>query len=127
VGDTVSRLSRLRQSIPKWAFEGKLVDQDPTDEPASVLLERIKAERAAAAPTSNSLRPRGNRWRDLANPQMEGVRLEQHYRDTLAHLGKQGGMLGLSFEKAQNKIQDPANTSSTARRRNTCASKHCVA
>jgi type I restriction enzyme, S subunit len=38
--------SRLRQSILKWAFEGKLVDQDPNDEPASVLLERIKAEQA---------------------------------------------------------------------------------
>jgi len=37
--------SRLRQSILKWAFEGKLADQDPSDEPASVLLERIKAER----------------------------------------------------------------------------------
>ena len=40
-----SRCARLRQSILKWAFEGRLVDQDPTDEPASVLLERIKAER----------------------------------------------------------------------------------
>jgi len=44
------RSSRLRQSILKWAFEGKLVDQDPNDEPAEKLLERIRTERAAAAP-----------------------------------------------------------------------------
>jgi type I restriction enzyme S subunit len=42
-----ARLARLRQSILKWAFEGRLVDQDPTDEPASILLERIRAEREA--------------------------------------------------------------------------------
>ncbi|MDZ4205429.1 MAG: restriction endonuclease subunit S [Bacteroidales bacterium] len=36
----------LRLSILKKAFEGKLVKQNPTDEPASVLLERIKAERS---------------------------------------------------------------------------------
>lgn len=42
---SVTRCARLRQSILKWAFEGRLVDQDPSDEPASVLLERIRAER----------------------------------------------------------------------------------
>ncbi|MCP4358277.1 MAG: restriction endonuclease subunit S [Chloroflexi bacterium] len=41
------RAGRLRQSILKQAFEGRLVAQDSADEPASVLLARIRAERAA--------------------------------------------------------------------------------
>jgi len=40
--------SSLDQSILAKAFRGELVPQDPNDEPASVLLERIRAERAAA-------------------------------------------------------------------------------
>lgn len=48
------RIHRLRQAILKWAFEGKLVDQDPSDEPADKLLARIKAERAIVAPTKKS-------------------------------------------------------------------------
>lgn len=44
------RAKRLRQSILKQAFEGKLVPQNPKDEPASVLLERIKASREAEQP-----------------------------------------------------------------------------
>jgi type I restriction enzyme, S subunit len=43
----LKRAAGLRQSILKRAFEGTLVPQDPRDEPASVLLERIRADRAA--------------------------------------------------------------------------------
>ena len=43
---SLARARRLRQAVLKQAFEGRLVPQDPDDEPASVLLERIRAEKA---------------------------------------------------------------------------------
>ncbi len=42
---SLKQAERLRQSILKWAFEGKLIPQDPNDEPAAALLARIKAEK----------------------------------------------------------------------------------
>lgn len=43
-----SRIDYLTQSILAKAFRGELVPQDPNDEPASVLLERIQTQRATA-------------------------------------------------------------------------------
>ena len=44
-----AQVERLTPSLLAKAFRGELVPQDPDDEPASVLLERIRAARAIAA------------------------------------------------------------------------------
>jgi type I restriction enzyme S subunit len=60
------RADRTRQAILKAAFSGKLLPQDPNDEPASVLLERIRAERQAKP------RPaRARRTKTVTNRQLE--------------------------------------------------------
>ena len=59
---SLKRVERLRQSILKQAFSGQLVPQDPSDEPAAALLERIKAEREADRLASAS-RPKSTRRR----------------------------------------------------------------
>jgi type I restriction enzyme S subunit len=50
IGAELTRAGRLRQSILKDAFSGKLVPQDPNDEPASVLLEKIQDEKENQQP-----------------------------------------------------------------------------
>ena len=52
-----------RQNILRAAFSGQLVPQDPHDEPASVLLERIRAERAARDAVK---KPRGRKAQEAA-------------------------------------------------------------
>ncbi len=81
--------------------------QDYLEQLTFLLFLKMADERSELTGQPQAI-PDGYRWADLANPKMEGVKLEQHYRDTLRKLGEQGGMLGLIFSKAQNKIQDPA-------------------
>src|SRR5438309_7115366 len=50
--------------------------------------------------------PREFAWPSLLAK--DGDELETHYRHVLESLGKQKGMLGVIFRKAQNKVQDPA-------------------
>ena len=75
------RCQRLRQSILKWAFEGKLVDQDSDDEPASLLIERTRAKREAHM--SKKSRPRGGR----AMAKKESKKSRPGLSETLAAAG----------------------------------------
>ena len=51
IEQSLKQAESLRQSILKKAFEGRLVPQDPSDEPASVLLGRIRKEPAETPPS----------------------------------------------------------------------------
>jgi type I restriction enzyme S subunit len=58
IDQSLKQAESLRQSILKKAFEGRLVPQDPNDEPASVLLDRIRKERAETPSTKAKKRSR---------------------------------------------------------------------
>jgi type I restriction enzyme S subunit len=60
INSSLIRAARLRQSILKQAFEGRLVPQDPSDEPASALLARIRASREAEPRTGPAGKPSVN-------------------------------------------------------------------
>ena len=65
------RAERLRQSILKQAFSGRLVPRDPSDEPATVLLERIRLEREAShADAKASRQPRPRRTKPISARQL---------------------------------------------------------
>lgn len=55
INETLKKVDVLRQSVLKKAFSGHLVAQDPNDEPASILLERIRGERLAAPKSTNKI------------------------------------------------------------------------
>ncbi len=66
------RASRLRQSILKQAFEGRLVPQDSKDEPANVLLERLRASRSVHEGNGKAAVPARTRGRRAKSKHLEG-------------------------------------------------------
>ncbi len=106
----MSDSSRLVNKL--WSYCNVLRDdglsyQDYLEQLTFLLFLKMADEREGLTGEEQPV-PAGYRWSDLSGPLMEGERLEAHYRETLQTLGQQGGMLGLIFRKAQNKIQDPA-------------------
>jgi type I restriction enzyme S subunit len=53
-GEVAQRIDRLTQSLLSKAFRGELVPQDPSDEPASDLLNRIQSERVQGGPSTKN-------------------------------------------------------------------------
>jgi type I restriction enzyme M protein len=70
--------------------------QDYLEQLTSLLFLKMADERSRLSGEPEAI-PASYRWEDLAKPQMEGVELEQHYRETLRVLGARPGMLGLIF------------------------------
>jgi type I restriction enzyme M protein len=94
-----------------WSYCNVLRDDglsygDYVEQLTVLLFLKMAHERTQPPWSQKSIIPAGHDWPSLLSK--DGDALETHYRRTLEALGKQKGMLGLIFRKAQNKIQDPA-------------------
>jgi type I restriction enzyme, S subunit len=99
-------IDRLTPALLAKAFRGELVPQDPNDEPASVLLERIRAARQAEAATGKPSR-RGRR-QAAANPASSPVVAAPVTPDRLATLLRECGALSERALLAASEL-DPAS------------------
>jgi type I restriction enzyme S subunit len=99
-------VDRLTPALLAKAFRGELVPQDPNDEPASVLLERIRAARQAEAATGKPSR-RG-RPKAAANPASSPVDAAPVTPDRLATLLRECGALSERALLAASEL-DPAS------------------
>ncbi|CAH1607205.1 putative Type I site-specific deoxyribonuclease [Vibrio jasicida] len=91
-----------RKNILKSAFSGQLVPQDPNDEPASVLLEKIKQEREALAKLPKSRKPRKTKIKgDLMNTLLEVLTAEKDWIDAQDAFQKCGIVDGTSTDRIE--------------------------
>jgi type I restriction enzyme M protein len=94
-----------------WSYCNVLLDAgltylDYTEQLTYLLFLKMAHERTQPPWSQPSPVPLEFAWQTLAA--RDGDALEVHYRHTLEALGRQPGMLGVIFRKAQNKVQDPA-------------------
>jgi type I restriction enzyme S subunit len=99
-------VERLTPALLAKAFRGELVPQDPSDEPASVLLERIRAARQAESAASSPSR-RG-RHQAAANKETSSVAAAPVTPDRLASLLRECGALSEKALLAASEL-DPAS------------------
>ena len=71
-----------------------------------LLFLKMAHERTQPPLNQPSIIPAEDDWPSLF--EYEGIPLERHYREILQTLGREPGMRGVIFRKAQNRIQDPA-------------------
>jgi type I restriction enzyme M protein len=103
--DTAAIVNRL------WNYCNVLRDDglsygDYVEQLTYLLFLKMAHERTLPPLRQPSVVPADYAWPELLR--REGDELETHYRHTLEALGREPGMLGVIFRKAQNKIQDPA-------------------
>ncbi|MCY3844176.1 MAG: type I restriction-modification system subunit M N-terminal domain-containing protein [Acidobacteria bacterium] len=107
MSDAANRIVQKLWSYCHVLRDDGLSYQDYLEQLTFLLFLKMADERERLTGVAQPI-PADYRWERLAAPAMEGAELERHYRETLRVLGGRGGMLGLIFEKAQNRIQDPA-------------------
>ncbi|EIT7140263.1 restriction endonuclease subunit S [Vibrio parahaemolyticus] len=91
-----------RKNILKSAFSGQLVPQDPNDEPASVLLEKIKQEREALAKLPKPRKPSKPKKKvDLMNTLLEVLTAENDWIDAQDAFQKCGIVDGTSTDRIE--------------------------
>lgn len=104
-------MSTNEQLVQKvWNYAHVLRDQgisygDYVEQITYLLFLKMDQERADFLGEPSAL-PRQWTWSNLAS--RDGEALEKQYRETLEALGREGGLIGTIFRKAQNKLSDPA-------------------
>ncbi len=99
MSDTSSRIVQKLWSYCNVLRDDGLSYQDYLEQLTFLLFLKMADEREKLTGAKQVI-PKGYRWADLLKPDMEGVKLEEHYRETLKKLGEAGGMLGIIFRKS---------------------------